>query len=758
MKIVYGKSLTPIEESIVNNVALECGILFDTARVLYYRNIDSVEKAKEFLYPSKSKFIDPFLFNNMQGVVERINLAKENGETILICGDYDADGICATTILYKVLREIGINTLTLIPERDEGYGINIKKIEEICDEIIVDLVITVDCGISEREKIAELMDLGIDVIVSDHHEPPEILPDCLIVNPKVKDSGYTFDGLCGAGVAYKIGFALIGDRANKYLDYVALATVADSMDLVSENRSLVYEGLKLFNNKLRTAFKYLIGDNNREITAQTLAYNIGPRVNAGGRMGDVNSALKLFLSEDENEIFDLAVKLNEYNINRQAGVDDIYKQSLEVIRENKLNDKNVILVKNESWNAGFIGIVASKLVEKFNKPVIVFAGQDGFLKGSARSIDGINIYNAIASAKEYLIDFGGHSQAAGVSVSNENFDDFYKAISKYLYENTEEKEEKEIYVEWKIEEEFSVEFARELDLLEPFGTGNRKPNFLIETESVLSNPIKKESPHFSIKMNEIELLDFNGANDVLPLSLPLKKALVFEPNFSVFRDKHQVKGYLKNIIFLDKNYSKLDKYFLRNELLKIKELSTNFDCQTVDKIGSVSSGFGTLFVVSNYNVLSNFKVDENVEIYAFDMDKNNGKNAVIISPRVIPENYSKIVYLDKPLSICKTEKNTLIFNKASNVFTRLLTERDIFTEIYSYLISLEGKYFENSIECLKSRMVPFDDNQFIFVFEVFYELGFFYIDNGVLKRNNNVKSALTNSKIYNRICAISEEV
>lgn len=758
MKIVYGKTLTPMEESIVNNVALECGILFDTARVLYYRNIDSVEKAKEFLHPGKSKFIDPFLFNNMQAVVDRINLAKENGETILICGDYDADGICATTILYKVLKEMGINTLTLIPERDEGYGLNLEKIEELCDEIIVDLIITVDCGISEREKIAELMDIGIDVIVSDHHEPPEILPDCLIVNPKVKDSGYIFDGLCGAGVAYKIGFALIGDRANKYLDYVALATVADSMDLVRENRSLVYEGLKLFNNKLRTAFKYLIGDNNREITSQTLAYNIGPRVNAGGRMGDANSALKLFLSEDENEIFDLAVKLNEYNINRQAGVDEIYKQSLEIIRENKLNDKNVILVKNENWNAGFIGIVASKLVEKFNKPVIVFAGQDGFLKGSARSVDGINIYNAIASAKDYLIDFGGHSQAAGVSVSYENFDDFYNAISKYLHEYTEEKEYKEIYVEWKIEEEFSVEFARELDLLEPFGTGNRKPNFLIETEDVLSNPIKKESPHFSIKMKEIELLDFNGINNVLPLSLPLKKALIFEPNYSVFRDKRQVKGYLKNIIFLDKNYSKLDKYFLRNELLKIKELSINFHCQTVDKIESVSQGFGTLFVASNYNVLSNFKIDEKVEIFAFNLDKNNGKNAVIISPRVIPENYSKIVYLDKPLSAFKTEKNTLIFNKVSNVFTSLLTDRNIFTEIYSYLVSLEGKYFENPIEYLKSKSVPFDHNQFIFVFEVFYELGIFYIDNGVLKRNNNVKSALTNSKIYNRICAISEEV
>lgn len=747
-----------MEESIVNNVALECGILFDTARVLYYRNIDSVQKAKEFLRPGKSKFLDPFLFNDMENVVERINVARENEETVLICGDYDADGICATTILYKVLNEMGINALTLIPERDDGYGLNLEKIEEICNQSIVDLIITVDCGISEREKISELMDLGIDVIVSDHHEPPEILPDCLIINPKVKDSGYTFDGICGAGVAYKIGYALIGEKANKYLDYVALATVADSMDLVSENRSLVFEGLKLFNNKLRTSFKYLIGDNNREITSQTLAYNIGPRVNAGGRMGDANSALKLFLSDDENEIFDLAVKLNEYNINRQAGVDEIYRQALEIIRENKLNEKNVILVKNASWNVGFIGIVASKLVEKFNKPTIVFAGQDGFLKGSARSVDGINIYNAIASAKNYLIDFGGHSQAAGVSVSIENFDDFYQAISNYLYENTEEKQHKEIYVEWKIEDEFSVEFARELDLLEPFGTGNRKPIFLVETENVLSTPIKKDSPHYSIKTREIELLDFNGQNNVLTLSLPLKKALIFEPNYSVFRDKRQVKGYLKNILILEENFSKLEIYFLRNELIKIKELSSDITYQTIKKFDNISSGFGTIYVASNYSILSNYNIGDNVEIFAFNMDKNNGKNAVIISPRTIPDNYSKIVYLDKPLSIFNTEKNTFICNKIAYLFASLSTDRSVFTEIYSYLISLEGKYFENPIEYIKSKSVPFDDNQFIFVYEVFFELGIFYVENGVLKRNKNIKSALTNSKIYNRICAISEEV
>ena len=573
MKINYGRTLTPAEETAVNQIAFECGILFDTARLLFYRDINTVEKAKKFLSPGKKWFYSPFLFKDMENVVNRLKVAKENGETVLVYGDYDADGVCSTSILYKVLTDFGINTLCTIPEREEGYGINLDKIEEFCSNNIVDLIVTVDCGISERQKISELLDIGIDVIVTDHHEPPELLPDCLIINPKVKGTGYPFEGLCGAGVAFKLASALIGEKANDYLDFVALATVADSMDLIDENRSLVHEGLKLFNSKnIRTAFKYLINENTKQITAQTLAFNIAPRINAGGRMGDANASLRLFLASNINEIYDLAVKLNEYNIARQSLCDDIYRQAKKIIKRDKLDEKSVILVGDEAWNTGVIGIVAAKLVEEYNKPVVVFAGLDGIFKGSARSTDDINIYNAISSASDLLIDFGGHSQAAGISLRKENFQLFYdKLLEYFIKENAVLYAEKSINVDWIIDNKFSLDFAREINSLEPFGIGNKKPIFAIEVASVFATPLKLDSPHYIIKLEQLEILDFNGEINTFALSLPIEKVVIFEPSYYVYKDKEQVRGTLKKIIIKEED-NDLSNYLFRCNILKYVNL------------------------------------------------------------------------------------------------------------------------------------------------------------------------------------------
>ena len=332
MRIVYNKQLNSSEEQTVRTIAHECGILYDTARLLFYRNIDTVEKAKLFLSPSKSHFHDPFLLSGMNDAVNRLYLAKQRGENVLIFGDYDADGVCATTVLHLALKDFGIDARYTLPERDDGYGLNISIIEKLRAEKDVDLIVTVDCGISDYEKIEQLKSTGIEVIVTDHHQPPEIIPNCVCINPKIVGQAYPFSELCGAGVAYKLAYALIGDRADKYLDFVATATVADSMDLVGENRDIVAEGLKLFEEPyIRPCFKQLLGDNSKQISATTLAFGIAPRINAGGRMGDAKCSLKLFTTDDQNEIYDLVVKLNEYNVARQQGCDDIYREAKEKI-------------------------------------------------------------------------------------------------------------------------------------------------------------------------------------------------------------------------------------------------------------------------------------------------------------------------------------------------------------------------------------------------------------------------------------------
>ena len=311
MKIIQ-KQFTNEELNSIKNLSKSSNLLCETAAILYSRGYDTLEKIDKFLNAGKQNFYSPFLLSGVKEAVERLLAAKENGETVVIYGDYDADGICATTVLYRTLIEYGVNVYAVVPEREDGYGLSQKSIDEVCENIFPDLLITVDCGISSHDEVEYLKDLGVDVIVTDHHELPKILPDCTVINCKLKDQEYPFDSLCGAGVAYKLATALIGEKANKFLDIVSLATVADSMPLVSENRDIVTEGLKnIKNGKVCKAIKSLIEISGiKEITASSLAFGVAPRVNAAGRMGDANSALKMFLSDSDFDVQKLSTALS----------------------------------------------------------------------------------------------------------------------------------------------------------------------------------------------------------------------------------------------------------------------------------------------------------------------------------------------------------------------------------------------------------------------------------------------------------------
>ena len=589
MLIRYGKKLTDKEIESVKEISSCCGVSERLATLLLYRNIDTVEKAERFLAPSKKFFYSPFLLTGIDKAVDRLNTAKIKGESVLVFGDYDADGICAATVLSGCLRDLGVNVFSIVPERENGYGLNIEIIDEILKTRPIDLIVTVDCGISDAEIIEEIKKRYIDVIVTDHHEPPEILPDCICINPKIKGQNYPFGGLCGAGVAYKLGVALNPQKADEYLDLVATATVADSMDLIDENRDIVAEGLKIFNSRnLREAFKYLLGENGKEVTSQTLAYSVAPKINAGGRQGDANCALNLFKEENPAAIYDYAVKLNAYNIARQNDCETVYSSAFSVIREEQTYKDDIILVKGDDWNAGVIGIVAAKLCENFGKPVIVFAKFKDVYKGSCRSIDGINIFEALSSVKNLLKEFGGHSQAAGLSVLPENFLKLRRALNDYVKEHAPTfSEEKEIFADMKADFEITSDFAKEIELLEPFGVGNRRPLFTTDVKAVNSKPLKADSPHYSFNAGVCETLDFNGAYRAELLNYPIEKTLVFELNYSEFRGKEYVKGILKETVY--------DKAKLVSDILK------DVEEEKIQNVTSSRSAFVTAFNVIKEN-------------------------------------------------------------------------------------------------------------------------------------------------------------
>ncbi len=759
MKIVYGKKLTNEEFVKCQQIAVECGILTDTAKLLLYREIDTVEKAKSFLSPGKRFFNNPFLLGGMSQAVERIALAKQNQENVLIFGDYDADGICATAVLYYCLKDFGVNARAFIPEREDGYGLNIEKIKQLNEQLKIDLIITVDCGISDSLKIKEINKMGIEVIVTDHHEPPIEQLDCIAINPKLENQDYPFNGLCGAGVAYKLGNALIGEKANDYLDFTALATVADSMDLIGENRDIVVEGLKLFNKKnIRPQFQAILSDNSeRAVTAQTLAYNVAPKVNAGGRMGDANLALRLFLTDDQNQIFDYTAKLTEYNISRQVECDRIYLEAKAIIDKNELEKDQIILVKNNGWQPGFIGIVAAKLVEDYSRPVVVFAEQDGNLKGSARSIEQINIYEAILSCSDILLAFGGHSQAAGISVRIQDFELLRSRLNSFVSEFCGKLDfEKKVYAEWDIEGKISLNFAKELEMLEPFGVGNKRPLFTTTVGAVNSRPLKLGSQHYTYYTDTIEMLDFNGASNVKTLALPIDKKILFEVNLSSYKNSLSLKGYSKQVVVEYGDYAKVLHCIFANQLENL--LVENYKGFTqIDKSQIASfKTVGTLFIVSDVATLKRFPELSDLDVNLFTVEGRNTACRIVVAPSAIPDGFKKIVYLDRPLCFINANvENYLASDEIGyKILDKLSLDRAVFAEYFVKLKELHGKDFSNIWNFCDKYCGDSDIFQFILSTTIFMELNIFSNKSGKFIFNSNIKNPLTNSKVYSKISLI----
>ncbi len=750
MRIIK-KTYDNAQKNLIKELADKVGILYSTAEILYGRGFDTVEKIKDFLSPEIWEPISPFTMSGMSEAVDRIIQAKDNCETVVIYGDYDVDGICATTVLYRALKIFGIDAYTVIPERQNGYGLSEGVIDEVIDNYFPDLLITVDCGISAKNEVLYLQDLGVDVIITDHHEFPEELPETTIVSTKTKGQDYPYDNLSGAGVAYKLAYALIGDRANDYLDLVALATIADSMPLTGENRNIVYYGVELIKNgrcsKAITSLLYSSGA--KDISSIGLSFSVAPKINAAGRMGDAYSALKLFLTDSQAERDVLIEKLCRYNVDRQQECETLYQSAKNKLKTGGNYGRSIVLYEKD-WLSGMLGIVAARLTEEYGLPTVLFSEMDGVLHGSARSIGDVSIYDAISSASNLLIDFGGHSQAAGVTVSEENFEAFAHAFNDYIVTRYDDASfDKTIEVDYVLTSPFSLRFAKEISKFEPFGLGNKKPVILTTEDEVSARPIKVGSTHITVKTPKLEIMSFNGLKYLEPLNLSATKNVFFESSINAYNGREYAKGILKAVDF---EYNESNEFYLlslKNALSSIKGQENNnyqvIDSARLEEIinNAHANGRGTLFVVTNPKNYSKFDSLKKFNFCPLSLTVTGGKNAVLVGGNLLETDlsaYDLIVYVDKPHSVIKTLK-TVFVNDIKSFEIPFKTQREDMVSTFRHITkNLDKTWLEI---CLGSE----DNFQVAFCLEVFKELGFI-IENQTVLKVDGVKKDLLESVIY----------
>ena len=493
------------------------------AAILVNRGITDEEKIRKFLEPTRQDFYNPYLMKDMEIAVNRIIKAIESQEKVIIYGDYDVDGITSITVLKKFLKDVGLEVSYYIPNRlEEGYGLNKNAVEKIVNEGYT-LMITVDCGISGIDEIDYANSLGLEVIVTDHHEPGESLPKALaVIDNKRKDSTYPFRELAGVGVSFKlcqaIGMKLELKEATylKYLDIVCIGTISDIVPLVDENRVITKLGLLLVKQTKNLGLKSIIDSSGyTKINSSTISFGVAPRVNACGRMGKAEEALELLLSTDIYKVNELTKKLNEHNRKRQEIEKFIYESAIEKIEKNHLNENRTIIVGGEGWHHGVIGIVSSKITEMYFKPSILLSFEEnGIGKGSGRSIPGFDLHDSLMKCQNTLEKFGGHSMAVGVTIKKENLEEFSKEFEKVAADEKIEEIPQVLNIDAKVDLNLiDKEMIDSLKELEPFGEANKMPIFAFKNLRIDSIRALSEGKHLKLTLKEdnkiINAIGFN---------------------------------------------------------------------------------------------------------------------------------------------------------------------------------------------------------------------------------------------------------
>lgn len=533
-----------LNKELASKIAQRYSLAPFSALLLIQRGLDTPEKLDAF-FDDSGRLEDPFHLPDMQKAVDRINQAIFDGERICIYGDYDCDGVTSTALLYTYLETQGADVTYMLPNRlTDGYGLNMNVVDRM-KELGTQLVVTVDNGIAAIDEADKIYDLGMELVITDHHLEGDRLPRAeAIVDPHRKDKNAPYQDYCGAGIALQLCCAMEGssERVIEDLgDLAAIGTVADLVPLTGENRKIVQMGLRLINNEPRPGVQAIIeksGLSGKAITSMEISFGIGPRINASGRMDTAEHALDLLLAEDPEEADALAEEINQLNQKRHSEEDKIFSEALQYLESHPREaHAPVLVVAGEGWHEGVLGIVASKILEKYLRPVIVLSIKDGKAKGSARSISGFSIYDAIKSCEELLLSFGGHELAAGLSLNPRNIDKFRNQINQYAYGR------ERVYPQMDIDvrlnpDAVSLKLLSSLEVLEPFGMANQSPVFGL----------------FKMKLDDVSIIGEKGDHRRLTMHRDGQNTRIQAVCFRVPNFPYQAGDVVDTIVTLHRNY------------------------------------------------------------------------------------------------------------------------------------------------------------------------------------------------------------
>ena len=688
------------------------------AKILNARNITDMNSVKKYFSDEYEEGYDPFLMHDMQKAVDRINEAIENEEKILVYGDYDADGITSTVLLVETLISMGANVSSYIPNRfEEGYGPNKEAFTKIIDSGIT-LIITVDNGIAGVEEVDLANELGCDVIVTDHHKIQDTIPNAYaIIHPEHPEGNYPFKKLAGVGVAFKLAHALLEIFPDFLLDLVAIGTIADMVSITDENRIFVKQGLELINEDPRIGLKMLLelSGIDTKIDEQTVGFYIAPKLNSIGRMDSAKLGLSFLMAEDPVTARALAEQIEQYNIQRKQVTEEIVKDVISKIEKSDKKQKNVIMVSGE-YHEGVLGIVASNIVEKYQRPVFIMNEKDGILKGSARSIFDFNIYVAMNKISDLFVAFGGHTLAAGFSFEQDNFEKIEEFLDNEFEEfkqNNDLKANKNIDIVTSLED-ISYQFLNSLDALKPYGMDFEKPTVLIENAMVLNKAYfgsEKQYLRLTIadEVGNLDCITFKDSatfdkvekNDIIDLLCNIDK--------NNFNGRTKLQAHIIDIHI---------KEFLFEDLRFI-----NYDIENIDK---------------NCLKLSKHKDDKDNNFYQYtDLDSLIDKEFEYIYLLDIPTSKE---YLYKIINL-KPKKVFLICEEKQVLSNIYLIDKNRLIKLFNLILSTNNKQINvaQQLDKLLTALKTNVDSLKIMI-QIFKELELINFVNNTIILNPNYKT------------------
>lgn len=712
------------------------------------RGLDTKEKIDSFLHPNEERVYDPFLIHDMERATERIVAAVENGEKIVIYGDYDADGVTSTSVLVETLEMIGANVDFYIPNRfTDGYGPNTKAFERLIDEGC-QLIVTCDNGVSGHEAIKRAKELGVDVVVTDHHELPEELPEAYaIVHPRHPAGNYPFGDLAGVGVAFKMATALLGEMPVEMLDLVALGTIADLVSLRDENRVLVTQGIELLKQTQRlglAALYEVAGVKRTELDEETVGFIIGPRLNAPGRLGDAMPAVRLLTTFDESEAQSIAQFIQEKNEERQQYVKKITDEAFDMLEQTDTSPDVYVLAK-EGWHEGVLGIVASKVVGKTGKPAIVLNidHENGTAKGSGRSVQAFHLYEALDAVRPLTLAFGGHHMAAGLTVPSENIEQIRSKLNDYAAaQQLSGQMGEEIRIDKIVtEEDLTIDKIEELKKLAPFGTDNPKPTF--ELEDVLVQTVRK--------------IGADGTHLKMAVQLNQTTLDTIGFGFGELADRISGNTRLSAVGKLEINeWNGSRKLQLRIEDIAVKATQC-FDyrgTQIPETLWSKPNADVVFFDVQNYEHYQ-AKLSPSSKAYLIQTRKDAKQFVMGNSLLVLVDCPPSLTILSLLIANNEPENILYSFYNTTNDYLEGMPSRQHFAEAYKFILSHQNIDVKNQLGIL-AKTLRMKENRVIFILQVFFEVGFVKIENGLLnpvetKEKKDLKEAITYQKKVQRI-------